>query len=125
MQLALHDDVEAEKASTFTFVPLDRLLRVDNATTCTVFTDLVPRSATDLRVAFGAYWSMVVTRRPFTNTANFPCAGPATYHMANVFRLRENDALAPVVDAARSAPPCAVRLFPTDHAVAVTDCVVA
>ena len=72
MQLALHDDVEAEKASTFTFVPLDRLLRVDNATTCTVFTDLVPRSATDLRVAFGAYWSMVVTRRPFTNTANFP-----------------------------------------------------
>ena len=55
MQLALHDDVEAEKASTFTFVPLDRLLRVDNATTCTVFTDLVPRSATDLRVAFGAY----------------------------------------------------------------------
>jgi hypothetical protein len=100
-------------------MPRELLLRVDKTMTCTTLVFLVPLRRTERFIALGEYWSTVATRLPFTKTASFPLAGPATYHIRKVLRLTLKVADAPVREAVWNEPPRAVLLFAAVQIVVV------
>ena len=105
-----------ENASTFTWVPFDALLRVESATTITVFACFGEVSVTARRTVRGEYWSTVRTFLPFTKTATRPLRGPATYHMAKRRPFTPYRADAPVTVVVWSTPPWAAVVFFSAHA---------
>lgn len=116
VQPLAHRAGNGEKASTFTRVPFDALLRVESATTMTVFDCLSEESVTARRTVRGEYWSTVRTFLPFTNTATLPFRGPATYHIAKRRPFTEYSADAPVTVVVCRAPPCAAVDLVSAHA---------